>query len=148
MLFRSSLNKYVLHAGLSVPSVNDITNMSKPKVDDVIAIEPFATDGEGHVISGEGSNIYICNNSIRSRLIRDKRSRILFHRFKKRFKTLPFAQRWVQDSFENSDILLRKLSHLGFLKHFPQLFEQKHGMVSQKEHTMIITNDGCEVTTK
>ncbi len=142
-----SLKKYVLHAGLSVPSVHDITNRSKPEVDDVIAIEPFATDGAGHVISGKGSNIYICNDSIRSRLIRDKKSRILFNRFKKKFNSLPFAQRWVEKSFENSSIILRKLSYLGFLRHYPQLFEQKNGMVSQKEHTVIITEDGCEVTT-
>jgi len=143
-----SLNKFVLHSGISVPSVNDITNISKPKKDDVIAVEPFATDGKGHVVSGEGSNIYICNNSIKSRLIRDKRSRLLFHRFKKKFKTLPFAQRWVEESFGNSDLTLRKLGYLGFLRHYPQLFEQKNGMVSQKEHTLIITDDGCEVTTK
>ncbi len=142
-----SLEKYVLHSGMSVPSFHDIKNITKPKPGNVIAIEPFATDGEGHVISGKGSNIYICNNSIRSRLIRDKKSRILFHRFKKRFNSLPFAQRWVEEMFENSDIILRKLSYLGFLRHYPQLFEQKNGMVSQKEHTVIITEDGCEVTT-
>ena len=142
-----SLKKYVLHSGLSVPSVNDITNISKPEIDDVIAIEPFATDGKGHVVSGEGSNIYLCNNSIRSRLIRDKRSRILYQRFKKRYKTLPFCERWVEKDFDNGDMILRKLSYLGFLRHYPQLFEQNNGMVSQKEHTVIITKKGCEVTT-
>jgi methionyl aminopeptidase len=52
-----SLQKYVLHSGLSVPSVPNPSNRTKPKVGDVIAIEPFATNGKGHVISGEGSNI-------------------------------------------------------------------------------------------
>jgi methionyl aminopeptidase len=33
------------------------------------------------------------------------------------------------------------------LHHFPQLIEQNKGMVSQNEHTMIITEDGCQVTT-
>ena len=142
-----SLKRYILHAGLAVPSVFDITNMSKPKVDDVIAIEPFATDGAGHVISGDGSNIYLCNKSFKSRLIRNKKSRILFERFKKRFKTLPFAQRWAEKHFEKSDIILRRLSYLGYLKHFPQLLDQKNGIVSQKEHTVIINENGCEVTT-
>ncbi len=141
------LNRYVLHSGISIPSIHDITNISKLKKDDVIAVEPFATDGQGHVVSGEGSNIYICNESIKSRLIRDKKSRMLFFRFKKRFKTLPFSQRAVNEFFGNSDMVLRKLSYLGFLKHFPQLLEQKKGMVSQKEHTLIITEEGCEVTT-
>lgn len=142
-----SLKRYILHAGLAVPSVYDITNISKPKVDDVIAIEPFATDGAGHVISGEGSNIYLCNKALKSRLIRDKKSKIMFKRFKKRFSTLPFAQRWAEKHFKNSDIILRRLSMLGYLKHYPQLIEQRNGIVSQKEHTVIINENGCEITT-
>ena len=142
-----SLKRYVLHSGLAVPSVYDISNRSRPQVDDVIAIEPFATDGVGHVVSGKGSNIYLCNKSLRSRLIRDKKSKIMFQRYKKRFSSLPFAQRWVEKYFKNSDNTLRKLSFIGYVKHYPQLVEQKNGMVSQKEHTVIITEDGCEVTT-
>lgn len=142
-----SLKKYVLHSGLSVPSVHDITNRFKPHVDDVIAIEPFATNGAGHVVSGEGSNIYRCNKSLRSRLIRDKKSKIMFQRYKKRFKSLPFSQREAEKYFKNSDSILRKLSFLGYLKHYPQLIEQKNGLVSQRENTVIITKDGCEVTT-
>jgi len=141
------LKRYVLHSGLAVPSVHDITNRFKPHVGDVIAIEPFATDGAGHVVSGQGSNIYRCNKSLRSRLIRDKKSKIMFHRYKKRFGNLPFAQRWAEKYFENSDNILRKLSFLGYINHYPQLLEQKNGIVSQREHTVIITGDGCEVTT-
>lgn len=141
------LKRYVLHSGLAVPSVHDITNISKPHVDDVIAIEPFATDGKGHVISGNGSNIYRCNKSLRSRLIRDKKSKIMFHRYKKRFDNLPFAHRWAEKYFKNSDNILRKLSFLGYINHYPQLLEQKNGIVSQREHTVIITENGCEVTT-
>ncbi len=33
------------------------------------------------------------------------------------------------------------------IKHYPQLVEQKKGIVTQKEHTVIITENGCEVTT-
>jgi len=142
-----SLKRYVLHAGLSVPSVNDISNLSKLKVDDVVAIEPFATDGAGYVVSGKGSNIYICNKSFRSSLIRDKKSKLIYYKFKKKFNTLPFAQRWVEKHFKNSDIILKRLSLLGYLKHYPQLIEKKNGIVSQKEHTVIITENGCEVTT-
>ncbi len=142
-----SLKKYILHSGISVPSVNDITNIGKLKIDDVIAIEPFATNGKGHVITGKGSNIYLCQNSMKSRLIRDKRSKLMFQRFKKRFKTLPFAERWVEKYFKNSRNILRRLQMYGYITHYPQLIEQDKGMVSQKEHTVIVTKDGCEVTT-
>jgi methionyl aminopeptidase len=116
-------------------------------VGDVLAIEPFATDGVGHVIAGSGSNIYLCQKTIRSKFIRDNRAKIIFNKLSKEFKTLPFSQRWSAAFLENNDMVLKKLSFLGLLKHYPQLIEQKKGIVTQKEHTVIITEDGCEVTT-
>ena len=143
-----SLKRYVLHAGMSVPSVPDVLNKSKPKVGDVLAIEPFATDGAGHVTTGKGSNIYLCNRSIRSRIVRDNRAKLWHNRILKNFTTLPFAQRWASDIFDkNADMILNRLCFLGMLRHYPQLIEQRKGIVTQKEHTVIITEDGCEVTT-
>ena len=72
---------------------------------------------------------------------------MMFDTVKSRFKTLPFAQRWFENQFPNSNIALRKLSFLGLLKHYPQLIDEKKGIVTQKEHTIILTNDGCEVIT-
>ena len=142
-----SLKQYVLHAGMTVPSVSKMHIKGRPKVGDVLAIEPFATNGKGHVSSGEGSNIYLCNQSFKLRLIRDNRSKMMYNKIMKQFKTLPFAQRWCEKLFENNDLVLKKLSFLGLLKHYPQLTEAKQGIVTQKEHTVIVTEDGCEVTT-
>jgi len=142
-----SMQRYLLHAGVSVPSVANTANNSILKAGDVLAIEPFATTGAGHVISGEGSNIYLCKNSINLGLIRDSRSKLLFDKVKKEFKTLPFAQRWFEKQFSNSEIVLRKLSFLGLLKHYPQLIDAKKGVVSQAEHTVILTEEGCEIIT-
>ena len=142
-----SMQRYVLHAGLSIPSVPERLHKAKPKKGDVLAIEPFATNGAGHVVSGDGSNIYLCKESINQRLIRDKRIKIIFGKVKSKFKTLPFSQRWFDKLFINSDIILRKLSFLGLIKHYPQLIDAKKGIVTQKEHTVILTNEGCEVIT-
>lgn len=142
-----SLNRNILHAGMTVPSVPDLLNKDKPKEGDVLAIEPFATDGAGHVISGTGSNIYLCKESFNFRLIRDKRAKMVFLKFRSQFKTLPFAERWAENLFNNNDMTLRKLSFLGLIKHYPQLIESKKGIVTQKEHTVIVNEDGCEVTT-
>jgi methionyl aminopeptidase len=142
------LQRYILHSGMSIPSVPDILNNVRPKIGDVIAIEPFATDGVGHVISKPGSNIFLCEKSIRARFVRDKRASIWYNRIYKNFGSLPFAQRWINNVFENnSDMILNRLSFLGMLNHYPQLVEQKRGIVTQKEHTVIITENGCEVTT-
>jgi methionyl aminopeptidase len=43
--------------------------------------------------------------------------------------------------------ILRRLIFLGLIKHYPQLIDAKKGIVTQKEHTVIITEDGCDVTT-
>lgn len=142
-----SMQKYILHAGKTVPNVSDLSYKNKLKIDDVLAIEPFATDGSGHVITGEGSNIYLCKNTFNPRLIRNNREKIIFNKAKEIFKTLPFAQRWFDKKFSNSDTLLRKLSFLGMIKHYPQLIDADKGIVTQSEHTVIIKEEGCEVIT-
>lgn len=142
-----SMQRYILHAGMTIPNIEDKSYKTKPKIGDVLAIEPFATNGAGHVITGEGSNIYLCKKTFNPRIIRDNRAKIIFNKTKNIFKTLPFAQRWFEKQFSNSDILLRKLSFLGLLKHYPQLIDANQGIVTQKEHTIIITEEGCEVIT-
>ena len=142
-----SLNRYHLHSGLSIPNVSSMNLFKKPRVDDVIAIEPFATNGYGRVISGKGSNIYMANAGGHLRTMRDKRSALQLKRIKKEFHTLPFAFRWCTELFQNPEIIFQLLTHLGLVHHFPQLIEQNNGLVSQKEHTVIITDEGCEITT-
>ena len=143
-----SLECYNLHSGISVPNVSTKLGGMKPKDGNVLAVEPFATNGRGHVVSDKGSNIYLCAKSFRSRFVRENRSKIMFKKIKAEFKTLPFSQRGCKKIFPNNvDIILRRLSFLGVIKHYPQLVEQNHGIVTQKEHTVIVKDGGCEVTT-
>jgi methionyl aminopeptidase len=142
-----SLERYCLHSGMSVPNVSQSFSRSKPKVGDVLAIEPFATNGAGHVVSGEGSNIFLCERSIKSKLIRDTKTKVFFKKISRSFKTLPFAQRWSEELISGSDMMLRRLCFLGVVKHYPQLLEGNKGIVTQKEHSMIVTENGCEVFT-
>jgi methionyl aminopeptidase len=144
-----SLSRYNLHSGLSVPNVSEKLNRGKLKSEDVLAVEPFATNGAGHVISGENSNIYRYIGSVNSRLIRDPKTRLLAMKINKNFNTLPFAERWCKDILPNTDvsISLRKLLLTGCIKQYPQLIDADKGVVTQAEHTVIIHEDGCEVTT-
>ena len=119
-----------------------------PKYGDVIAIEPFSTYGKGHVISGDGSNIYLIKSSLKSRLIREKKLKILFENINSRFGSLPFAQRWVSNMINNVDISLKKLSFFSIIKHYPQLIEQTRSLVAQKEHTLIVKKGDSEVITE
>ena len=141
------MDKYELHSGISIPNIANVKDKTKLKYGDVIAIEPFSTVGDGHVISGKGSNIYLIKSQLKSRIIREKRIKILFQNIKNRFGSLPFAQRWCENMSNDIDITLRKLTFLGIIKHYPQLIEQSKNLVSQMEHTVIVNEDGCEVTT-
>ncbi len=142
-----SMEQYQLHSGMSIPNISNIFNKIKPKAGDVLAIEPFATNGAGHVTSGSGSNIYMCEKSFRSRMIGGNRSKIMYNKMKNEFKTLPFAERWSEKLFPNSTLLLRRLSYLGLIRQYPQLIEVNKGIITQKEHTVIVTEDGCDVIT-
>jgi methionyl aminopeptidase len=147
-LMGHGLKQYELHSGISIPNVGSLGAKTKLKDGDVVAIEPFATNGAGHVIAGEGSNIYLCTNSLKAKFIRDSKTKYLFEKINTKYKTLPFSERWCYDMFPNSsNIALKKLSFLGLVKHYPQLVEAKGGMVTQKEHTVIIKEDECEVIT-
>lgn len=140
-----SLDRYVLHSGMSIPNVPSMKSSRKPKIGDAIAIEPFATNGIGHVVPGRGSNIYIIRRSIGR--IRDKQTKMFFHQIKTNFRTLPFAHRWCIRLSSYNDVSLNRLNYLGFISQYPQLIEQTRGIVTQKEHTVIVADNGCEVTT-
>jgi methionyl aminopeptidase len=147
-LMGHGLDRFQLHSGLSIPNVGSLGSKNKFQEGDVVAIEPFATNGAGHVISGEGSNIYLCNESLKAKFIRDNKIKIMFEKMLTQFTTLPFAERWCHDLFPNGgDLALKKLSFLGLTKHYPQLLEAKSGVVTQKEHTVMVHEDGCEVIT-
>ena len=138
-----NLQRYMLHAGISIPNVPEFTS-KKLKADEVVAIEPFATDGLGHVVSGGRSNIYrfIKFPSKEDREIREKVRRI-----RKLFSTLPFAERWVEGEFTDAPYVLNELTKKGYIVSYSQLIEKEKGIVSQHEHTVIINEDGCEVIT-
>jgi len=63
------------------------------------------------------------------------------------YKTLPFAERWLTPHVKHLGFTLNNLTKNGIIQPYSILSEISKGMVSQKEHTVIITKDGCEVTT-
>jgi len=147
-LMGHSVNQYELHSGLSIPNIHGYVSRRRPQEGDAIAIEPFATTGAGRVISGDGSNIYICVDSLKTHLIRDHTLKQLYDRIRTSFSTLPFASRWCRPFLAHaSDLPLRRLARLGVIHEYPQLREERSGMVAQKEHTVLVNSSGCEVIT-
>ncbi|MBU3901752.1 MAG: type II methionyl aminopeptidase [Candidatus Thermoplasmatota archaeon] len=138
-----SLKQYRLHAGKSVPNIsNDVKE--KIKKDDVLAVEPFATNGAGRVGGRIMGNIY--------RLAMDREpgtenGKKLLKYVKENFGVLPFAERWCRDKVDNAEIVLRKLMRAMIITGYPVLREINKGIVTQAEHTVIVTENGCGVIT-
>lgn len=138
-----SMQRFSLHAGESVPNILD-SNTAIVKEGDVLAIEPFATDGAGKVTGRKGGNIY---RLLRARELKNKALSNLLHTIEERFSTLPFAERWCLPFDNKASNRLSKLVRAGALYCYPVLRDGVGGMVSQAEHTVVVTKSGCEVIT-
>jgi len=139
------LKQYDLHAGLSVPNIK-VPYDWRLREGMVLAFEPFATDGAGHVIESRGAEIY---SLVSERPVRMKEARMLLDLVGDR-REMPFAVRWYADKIPPLKIglVLNQLTRAGILKAYPPLHDKDKGIVSQFEHTLIVTGEGCEVITK
>jgi len=112
------------------------------EVGDVVAIEPFATDGSGKVSEGGDEEIFALE---REGSVRNRQARQVLDQISEEFRTLPFATRWLDSS--RAKMALRRLKSQDIVHGYPVLKEDAGCLVSQKEHTIIVTPEGCEVTT-
>ncbi|MFC6834933.1 type II methionyl aminopeptidase [Halomarina ordinaria] len=112
-------------------------------VGDVVAVEPFATDGSGKVSEGATEEIYSLE---RDRSVRNRQARQALEQITEQFRTLPFATRWLD--VDRPEMVIRRLKQQGIVHGYPVLQEAAGTLVSQREHTVIVTEDGCEVTTR
>lgn len=138
------IDRYNLHAGLSIPNV--YTNSNKTLSEDmVIAIEPFVTDGIGSVVETNRYEIY---SLIQVKQVRMAEERNLLKEIEKR-KGLPFAKRWFKTIPEvKLNFILQDMVNRGIIHKYGMFREKGNGIVSQFEHTAIITKDGAIITTK
>ncbi len=139
-----SLKRYNLHAGLSIPNILD-DNSDLIREGDAIAIEPFATNGAGRVAGRKSGNIY---RMMRKREVDDTQLNDLINLIYDEFRGLPFSERWIARQVKKPKQVIRKLFRSGIITTYPVLLEIEKGMVSQAEHTVIVTKNGCIVTTR
>ena len=130
------LGRYNLHAGISIPNIaNDIKIALKEG--QVIAIEPFASDGAGYVVDKGVGNIY-----------RIAKHSPFVKEIERKFDGLPFAERWLRSiygddtAFKISFLMKRKI-----IAPYYKLVDAGNGIVTQFEHTIIVREEGCEVIT-
>ena len=138
------IKRYNLHSGVSIPSVRE---RGGPTLNngDIVAIEPFVTDGAGRVGGKRNSNIYHLRQI---RKVRDEKATELMKEIQDRYKGLPFAERWLHEFQDDATKNLQKLMRAGIVSYYPVLDELGNGIVAQSEHTLLITNNGNEVLTE
>ncbi|MCL1811318.1 MAG: type II methionyl aminopeptidase [Methanomassiliicoccaceae archaeon] len=135
------IKPYNLHAGVSIPNYND-GNTNRLVAGMVVAIEPFATDGEGTVSNGPPGNIV---RILREKKLGDPKAQEFFEYAKGEFKSFPFCARSCD--FPEAEKHVKNLIRHGVLSSYALLVESKKGMVSQHEHTFYIAGGRAEVTT-
>lgn len=135
------LAQYMQHVPPTIPNI-PIDMGVELEVGQIVAIEPFATDGKGYVTEGKGAEIY---HLVGKRPIRAPAARAILKEIEQ-YKTLPFAKRWL--SAKHVDFAMMQLEKNGNISSYPILKEEKGKLVSQAEHTIMVEENGCTVITK
>tara|TARA_Y100000310_G_C20687729_1_gene820197 strand:- start:563 stop:1432 length:870 start_codon:yes stop_codon:yes gene_type:complete len=137
------LDRYIVHTAPSMVNY-DSGERVKLKKGQIIAIEPFASTGQGLIVEGKGSEIY---SLIKDKNIRNNQARDILAFVKNEYKTLPFAKRNLLPKFSKFQIAVgvSNLLREGVLMEYSVLPEKDpNSLVAQTEHTLIV---GEKVTT-
>jgi methionyl aminopeptidase len=135
------LDRYILHRPPTIPNVG-VNGGVVLEEGMVFAIEPFATTGSGHVGEKTRKEIY---SQVSQKPVRIPAARAILNKVKDRHG-LPFARRWLKE--KKLDIALSSLVRSQVLHVYPVLSDIPGSLVSQHEHTVIVTSEGCIVTTR
>jgi len=139
------IDRYNLHAGKSVPNVAGMEG-GKFEVGEVYAIEPFATlkDAEGAVHEAHDAYIF---RLVRAKGAKGALAKEIVDYVQSQFKSLPFASRWIYNWRRESEAAFLELVKNRSIVGYPVLVEESGAAVSQAEHTILVTEDGCKVLT-
>jgi methionyl aminopeptidase len=142
-----TLDRYVVHAGKSIPNLY-MPGMQSLRKGDVFAIEPVVTLGSaaGYVVDSPSQTIFS--------LVARKRTGVgELDRFAEMVweerKTLPFTPRWYTDEFSRSELegILGRLMERRIVRSYPTLVEASGNPVAQFEQTMALDEGGLVVLT-
>lgn len=143
-----SLQQYTVHAGKSIPNIWTRGSSFALLPNEAYAIEPFVTtkDGQGVVYEGKMRNIF----GITSRKpVKDEEADKLLDLIWSRYRTLPFAMRWLIDRYDEKDVrrLMETLIKKKNVHSYPILVEGHGKVVVQAEHTLIPSESSVSVIT-
>ncbi|HVC58574.1 MAG TPA: type II methionyl aminopeptidase [Candidatus Acidoferrales bacterium] len=141
------VEEHDLHAGIFVPNFDnhDDTVLEEGEV---IAIEPFVTNGRGMVVNSDACEIYSYAGAV---AIRSADARKVLEHLDANHPTEPFAVRWLANVVDSKFRLYAAIGELlraGAIEPHNGLIESANGMVAQAEAELLVQKGGCEIITK
>jgi methionyl aminopeptidase len=139
------LEPFDVHAAPTVPNFDD-GDTTPLREGQIIAIEPFATTGAGVIQEAGNAGVFML---VQKKPVRDMYTRQVLKQIED-YDGMPFAARWLNAKFPKIKVnfAMNQMIQLGMIHLFAPLADVKKGIVSQAEHTLLVTKDGCEVLTK
>ncbi|MCW4054087.1 MAG: type II methionyl aminopeptidase [Candidatus Bathyarchaeota archaeon] len=142
-----SVGRYLIHAGTSIPNVMQLS-FGKVKTGEVYAIEPFVTlpEAVGRVDNSPEVTIF---RLVKAKAVKNPYAKQLLKHIEENFRTLPFAERWLKGEVpdEKHREAFKELLKCKAVMGYPVFVEASRKPVTQAEHTVLITENGCEVLT-
>ena len=137
------LEAYGVHAEPSIPNVS-VDYEEELEEGQIIAIEPFASTGDGYVKEDRKTEIFSFNREVLTRNM-DARGMLAF--IQNEYKTLPFAERWLARTYQpfKLKVALKELLVRDALTQYPVLKDISGSLVSQAEVTLLVEKEGCKV---
>lgn len=126
-----SISRYMIHSGISIPNISGI-HPGRIEPWSIYAIEPFVTlsDAKGEVINGPPGNIL---HIAKLKGPKDQKIKEYFDEIFRRYKTLPFARRWINIPVD----ILENFMKNKIIYEYPVLVEASRKPVAQAEHTIL-----------
>lgn len=139
------VGRFVVHCPPPIPNVAELSR-DVLAVDAIVAIEPFATDGSGHVVEDGRPEIFRLKEDPSGAASRVDAAVLEAIRA---FRGLPFARRQLS-RFRGGqlDDALATLLRQKRLVSYPPLVETSGRPVAQAEHTVYVGDGGVEVLTR
>jgi methionyl aminopeptidase len=134
------LARYAIHTPPNIPNLS-LQGGAVLEEGMVFAIEPFASTGSGMVSEKPRVEIF---QQISIKPVRLPSARKILGVVRER-RGMPFARRWIPA--ERQDFALSTLIQQDLVRAYPVLADVPGSVVSQHEHTLIVTGDGCIVIT-
>lgn len=134
------LDRFMIHTPPNIPNVR-VQGGTVLDEGMVFAIEPFASTGSGRVTEKFRTEIY---QQQALHPVRLPSARHLLEEIRP-CKGMPFSRRWLSGT--KRDLALQALLRAQVIRAYPVLSDVPGSLVSQAEHTLIVTSDGCIVTT-